>query len=339
MPDACNIYSLVYYIVLSINCIMISRKLLSKFSWLAVKCVADAAVATSSPVCLGVCKPMIAASVSSDHNLIRSAAMRHSMAMGLPSMERYQQSSLHKRRVHVKQCFPTKITPPKATLPLGGVRMVPSCGQEEMEMNSFETDPGSLDGDEQTTHSIDSEDSQQYSTAVVLSPPPRPQAPSPDASLLVDIRDAVVPSPDPAMEDEEYSSMDDEEEYTMLVNQGILRPGSADPSDDYIQVVPMPFRVGRFAGGGRGEAAGESREEQDDIYPFAWALDGRNVNENASHNHPRPTTPLVCILYSSVCLSVCLSFIPLYVDLFTFTTVNRETGKHLKVQFIISYTV
>ena len=274
-----------------VYCVMIYRKLLSKFSWLAVKCVADAAVATSSPVCLGVCKPMIAASVSSDHNFIRSAAMRHSMAMGLPSLERYQQSSLHKRRVHVKQCFPTKITPPKATLPLAGLRMVPSCGQEELEMSSFETDLGSLDGDEQMTQSIDSEDSQQYSATVVHSLP-RPRAPSPDASLLVDI-DTMVP-PLPMEDEEEYSSMDDEEEYTMLVNQGILRPGSADPNNDYIRVVPMPFSVGRLTGASRGEAAGEGREEQDDVYPFAWALDGRNMNENAAHGHPRPTTPLVC---------------------------------------------
>ena len=268
--------------------VMIYRKLLSKFSWLAVKCVADAAAATSSPVCLGVCKPMIAASVSSDHNFIRSAAMRHGMSMGLPSLERYQQSSLHKRRVHVKQCFPTRITPPKATLPQDGLRMVPSCGQEEMEeMNSFETDPGSLETEEQMTQSINSEDTPHYCETVIFSPLPRPRAPSPNTSPFIDIgTDTILPAP--AMDEEDSS---DEEEYTMLVNQGILRPDSADPSEDYIRMVP--YAVGRYTGGSRGEAAGDSRDEQDDVYPFAWALDGRNVNENAIHGHPRPTTPLV----------------------------------------------
>ena len=271
---------------------MIYRKLLSKFSWLAVKCLADAAAATSSPVCLGICKPMVAASVSSDHNFVRSMALRHGMPMGLPSLDRYQQASLHKRRVHVKQCFPTRTTPPKATLPQDGVRMIPSCGQEEMEeMNSFETDPGPLEAEEQMTQSINSEDTQQYSEAVIFSPLQRPPAPSPDASSfldIVDVTDTMLPSP--AVYDDD-SSMDDEEEYTMLVNQGILRPDSADPGEDYIRM--MPLGVGRFTGRSRGETAGESREEQEDIYPFAWALDGRNMNENATHSHPRPTTPLV----------------------------------------------
>ena len=150
---------------------MVLRKLLSKFSWLAVKCVAEAAAATSTPVCLGVCKPMIAASVSSDHNFMRSAALRHGMPMGLPSLERYQQSLLHKRCVHVKQCFPTRTTPAKATLPQEGLRMIPSCGQEEIEeMNSFETDSVSLEGEMESN----SEDAQLYSETLILCPHQHP---------------------------------------------------------------------------------------------------------------------------------------------------------------------
>ena len=99
--------------------------------------------------------------------------------------------------------------------------------------------------------------------------------------------------------------MDDEEEYEYLINHGVLRPDSGDPDEDFV----VPQAVGRFDGGSRADAAGESREEHEDIYPFAWALDGRNVNERVPHSHPRPTTPLVCAcvcLSLSVCLSVCL---------------------------------
>ena len=267
------------------------RRLLSKFSWLAVKCVADAAVATSLPVCLGICKPMIAASVCSDHNFLRSAAVRHGMAMGLPSMERYQQSSLHKRRVHVKQCFPTKLTTSKATLPQEGLQMIPSCGQEEMEeLNSFETDPASLEAEDQMTHSISSGDTQQYSESVTLSPLPPPRAPSPDPTPYVVCDRIHMLSPQAV--DEEDSSVDDEEEYTMLVEHGIPANTLPIPPDDYYRIISHAT-VGRYPGSSRSEGAGEGREEQEDIYPFAWALDGRNMNENAVHSHPRPTTPLV----------------------------------------------
>lgn len=283
-----------------INNVITHRKLLSKFSWLAVKCIADATAATSSPVCLGVCKPMIAASVSSDHSFMRSAAMRHAAAMGFPTLERNQQSSGHKRRVHVKQCFPSKSTNPKATLPQDGIRMVSSCGQEEMEeLNSFETDPMSMEGDEQMTQSVNSEDVQQYNETVVLSPLPRPRAPSPDGpgSFVIDmsndsLRESFIVG-SPAM-DEDDSSLDDEEEYTMLINQGVLRPTLTHPSEDYIRMVPPS--ISRVNGGGRGDGAGEGREDHEDVYPFAWALDGRNMNENTTtHSHPRPSTPLVCM--------------------------------------------
>ena len=296
-------------------CIITYRKLLSKFSWLAVKCIGDAAAATSSPVCLGVCKPMIAASVSSDHGFMRSAAaVRHAAAMGFPLLERNQQSSIHKRRVHVKQCFPSKTTPPKAVLPQDGIRMISSCGQEEMEeMSSFETDPMSMEGDEQTTQSVNSEDVQHYNEAVILSPLPRPRAPSPDVpSFVIDMSNDsltqtyVVPSP---TIDEDDSSLDDEEEYTMLINQGVLRPSSNDPSEDYIRMPPslVPPSVGRVSGGSRGVGAGEGREESEDVYPFAWALDGRNMNENTTHSHPRPTTPLVCLSVCVLCVCICVS--------------------------------
>ena len=269
------------------------RKLLSKFSWLAVKCVADAAVATSSPVCLGISKPMIAASVCSDHNFLRSAAVRHGMAMGLPSMERYQQSSLHKRRVHVKQCFPTKLTTSKATLPQEGLQMIPSCGQEEMEeLNSFETDPTSLETEEQTAHSISSGDTQQYGESVTLSPLPLPRAPSPSSNPYMGVVCDRIHMLPPQAVDEEDSSVDDEEEYTMLIEHGIPSNTLPIPPNDYYRIISHAT-VGRYPGITRDEAAGEGREEQEDIYPFAWALDGRNMNENVVHSHPRPTTPLV----------------------------------------------
>ena len=281
------------------------RKLLSKFSWLAIKCIADATAATSSPVCLGVCKPMIAACVSSEHSFMRSTAMRHAMAMGFPSLERSQQLSLHKRRVHVKQCFPSKLSPPKATLPHDGLRMIPSCGPEEIEeMNSFETDSASLESEEQMTQPVNNEDIQQYSEAVLLSPLQHPRAPSPDVPPFINVRmvndglrERLQSIPSPAIDDDSESILDDEEEYTMLIDQGVLRPESTDPSEEYIRM--MPPSVGRFTG--RGGGTGEGRDEQEDIYPFAWALDGRNMNENTTHSHPRPTTPLVCI-----CLFMCL---------------------------------
>lgn len=258
---------------------------------------------------------MIASSVTSEHSYIRHTTMRHSMAMGFPSLERNQHLSLHKRRIHVKQCFPTKPTSPKATLPQDGLRLIPSCGQEELEeMNSFETDP-SLEADEQTTQSINSEDAQQYSETVVLSPLQRPRAPSPDGPSLFDMMNNNSRGPllgSPAIDDD--SSLDDEE-YTMLIDHGILRPDSAHPSEDYVRM--MPHGVNRFTstGGSRGDGmAGEDREENEDIYPFAWALDGRNVNDNATHSHPpRPTTPLVCLfLCSFVYLSIQLTDIRLF---------------------------
>jgi len=275
------------------------RKLLSKFSWLAVKCVADSAAATSTPVCLGVCKPMIAASVSSDHNFIRSAAVRHSIAMGMPSAEQYHQSSLHRRRVHIKQCFPTSVSMSKATLPQDGLQMIPSCRQEELEeISSFEMDQTVIDMDEQFTQPSSSEDTQQRSEAITHSSLQHLQIPSPHTSAFTDMVDNILMPASPTVDDD--SSLDDEEEYTMLINQGILRPHSTDPSEDYIRMVPPV--IGRFTNGSRGD--GDGRDDHEDIYPFAWALDGRNVNDTGAHNHARPTTPLVC---PSVCVFVCMS--------------------------------
>lgn len=234
---------------------------------------------------------------------MRSAAVRHGMAMGVPSLERTQQSSLHKRRVHVKQCFPIRTTPPKATLPQDGLQMIASCEQEDMdEMNSFETDPTSLDVDDHMTQPVNSEDIQHYSEMIVPSPLQRPRAPSPDDSSFTSIVNVDVhptrflPSPASPVDEDDDSSLDNEEEYTLMVNNEVLRP------DIFDRIV-----VGGGGGGGRGDGASERREEQEDMYPFAWALDGRNVNENPAHNHPRPTTPLVCVRPS-----ICVSSIPLH---------------------------
>lgn len=244
---------------------------------------------------------MIAASVSSDHNFMRSTAVRHGIVMGISSVERNQQSSLHRRRVHIKQCFPTTTSLPKATLPQDGLQMIPSCGQEELEeMSSFEMDQlASMEMDEQLTQPSSSEDTQQHSK-ITYSPVQHLHIPSPHmhTSSFIDMVNNNLRNPlltSPTVDDD--SSLDDEEEYTTLINQGILRPDSTDPSEDYISVVPV---VGRFNDDSRGDR--ESREEHEDIYPFAWALDGRNMNDSGTHNHARPATPLVCL---SVCLFIC----------------------------------
>ena len=239
---------------------------------------------------------MVAASVSSDHDFIRSATMRH-IHMGMPSVERSQLPSHQRRRIHIKQCFPTNTALPQATLSHDGLRMIPSCGQEEMdEMNSFETDV------EMEEHGTD--DTQQYSRPVLHSPIRHTSnPPSPDVASFVIHDDLRVPLLHTSTVIEDDSSLDDEEEYAMLINQGVLRPGSVDPSEEYVGIVHPTFAG---VGGSRGDLDGENRDEQD-IYPFAWALDGRNMNENTVHHQPRPTTPLVL----SVCLSVNVSFIVL----------------------------
>jgi len=260
------------------------RKLLSKFSWLAVKCLADSAAATSTPVCLGMCKPLIAASVSSDRYLMRRSTVRHSMGPDHFASDA-QHSSSRKKRVYVRQCYLTTMTSPKACLPPGGIQMIPTCSQDDIdELSSFDTDP-TVGGENETTSS----QTRSNDTFMPLSPASAVNSinyPLMDHNYSEGIAAPLLASPGEYPE----SSTDDEEEYMQLIHQGVFRPDS----DEDIHTVPRTYSVGHVARTDDGD--GRSTAEQDDIYPFAWALDGRNINENTSNTQQRPTTPLVSVL-------------------------------------------
>ena len=73
-----------------------------------------------------------------------------------------------------------------------------------------------------------------------------------------------------------------------------LDPSSSD--DESIMEFPPGSVLHRTHGQG-GTTEGDNI---DDIYPFAWALDGRRIGENSDANNARPTSPSGATIVSTV---------------------------------------
>ena len=71
--------------------------------------------------------------------------------------------------------------------------------------------------------------------------------------------------------------------------------------DDSIQDIPHGSVLHRSASQG-GTTEGDNI---DNIYPFAWALDGRRIGENSDAS-ARPTSPNGAMVSVCVCLCVCI---------------------------------
>ena len=199
-------------------------------------------------------------------------------------MDASQQSSSRKKRVYVRQCYLSTTSSPKACLPPDGIQMMPSCSQEEIdELNSFESDPTGSSENETTSFQTRTNDTFMPQALSPASPVNTLNFPLADHNYSEGLTEPLLASPG----DYDESSTDDEDEYMQLIHQGVFRP---DSEDDYptIPRISRNFSVARTDDG-----EGRSVGEQDDIYPFAWALDGRNINENTSNTQQRPTTPLV----------------------------------------------
>ena len=270
------------------------RGILTSFSWLAVHSLVQAADVSSLPVRLGIPKPLGASSVVTDYQAPRSYGSSY-------RMHRQAEDPHHSlaRQMHVRSALESTLDEASSTsstsLPHDGVVLKPQLanttvggsggagvrgeGRGESGVGGAAKIGGTggvvseMDSDSDFSDQEDDNIGARSSTSAGLTVP--------------QISNGVLPY------ELEFMNVQDLPAGIVLD----LDPTSSDEDFEYDDVIAPRVSVGL----GRETID----DDVDDIYPFAWALDGRRIADG-SPSHTRAETPTSFVSGMIVCVCVVL---------------------------------
>ena len=265
------------------------RTILHPFSWLAVHSLAESAEASSAPVRLGISKPLGANSVVPDYHSSRQPSYR----VAHHHSEDPHQSLTRQLHVRAALLLPDTSTssPPTYTSTTFSLLPTTPLPREGLVLKPQSKDPNaisfgggtfmSLVGNEASVHDdsfedldLDTQDASDHEREDVLTQntsgsvtfPPGDAFYISDPQFPLHIQQPTVGS--------------------ILVD---IEPTSSDESDyeNFRLDDAFAFAANSVRLGG---AIAHDDSNMDEIYPFAWALDGRRIGENST-NTTRPNSP------------------------------------------------
>ena len=242
----------------------ICRSILTSFSWLAVHHLAEAAEASSVPVRFGISKPLGASSVSAEYFFNSRGYNSTSSTFNFrPPHQNEDPQQAVLRQMHIRRAYLLSEVgvARNAPLPPDGIHLHP----ESKEFGSMQDD----------LLPEDSFDELEIESQEIPTNEGRDTEPSSSRTAYAGGGGGAYHF--------HHGGLDEAE---ILID---LDPTSSD--EEYV-AVPMPT----LAAVG---VAGEQEQSTEEIYPFAWALDGRRIGESESAVRPgSPSVPTFSLVSS-----------------------------------------
>ena len=231
------------------------RGILASFSWLAVHHLAEAAEASSLPVRYGISKPLGASSVSAEYYFNSRGYNSATSAFNFrPPHQNEDPQQAVLRQMHIRRAYSLNEVgvARNAPLPPDGVHLHPESREFGHVQDVMELQEDSFDDLEIESQEIPTNEGRD----------------EPSSSRTAFAGGGY----------HFHHNVLDNADAEILID---LDPTSSD--EDYV-AVPMPTLapVG---------VAAEREQNAEEIYPFAWALDGRRIGE--SESNVRPGSPSV----------------------------------------------